>query len=326
MKAKTLQKDPVQHAELEQVVAGVLAVVDRHKKLGSAISHQNALHLTAEDRVKSLSQELNDREIELALAYDDPDLSTKEADVVQLRGELDRAHDVVASAKRAVNALYAKSQGISDEVAHALESLRAHARELAANQADEVSIEIRDASKALAIAVGKARGIGMGDIRPLTNFLDFVCVPDPRDVFRYWTEEIGFRAGGKSLIDADAPGVEEARQVIAASWKPLQEAAAALRACQPFKPAPPAPTPYVRKGYTVSDGTGEPVYVEPERLLQGFEAYHARGPQPYEIKGDADGHRTKQAAARRAAGANVDVAGAETRQWLEQVERDQAAQ
>jgi hypothetical protein len=325
MKAKQASKALQQSSALETVLADVEAVVNNHKSLGTAIANQKDVHQKAIEKAKSLNLEVEEKELELALSHDAPDFLQKEEHVASLRAELAASTDAISRSTRVIEALETKSKGINEAVTRAAEGLMELARELAADQAEEVAAEIRESSKALARAIGKARNIGMGDIRPLSGFLASVRVPDPTDCVRRYTEE-GWMVFGKSLISTDTPEVVEACQVVMASWEPLRNAMAALKECKPFESAPATQTPYACKGYTISHGTNQQAHEETEPPLQGFAAYRARGPQPYEIKGDINGFRTKQALARGAITANVDGVGVATREWIGQTEQEQAAQ
>ncbi|HUB91108.1 MAG TPA: hypothetical protein VMA74_15395 [Dyella sp.] len=323
MKAKSSHNQTARQTEMESAIAEAELVISEYKRLGSAISHQQAEKLSADDRVKFLKDDLQEREIKLALAYDDPDYASKTAEIEALRRELASANESVERFNRTIGTLQEKSKGINEGAENAREKLLTFGRALAAEQRAQIAMEIQDASHALAIAIGKARGVGMEGIEPFSAFLASVRVPDPSDMVRFYGPE-GWQVTGKSLIGTDAPGAAEACQAIASSWQPLRNALDALKACKPFEAMPAANAPYIRKSYTISDGVHQQVHEDAEPPLPDFAANYARSLQNYEIKGDAEGMRTKQALSHAAA--SVDGIGTATRDWMGQIEREQAQQ
>ena len=323
MKAKNSHIQAIHQTEMQSVIAEAEFVISEHKRLGPAISHQQAEKLSADDRVKFLTDDLQEREIKLALAYDDPDHASKTAEIETLRRELASANESVERFNRTIGALQEKSKGINEGMENAREKLLAFGRALAAEQRTQICVEIQEASAALAVAIGKARGVGLPGIEPFSAFLEFARLPDPDGMQRFYGDN-GWQITGKSLIGTDAPGAAEACRAIASSWQPLRNTLDALKACKPFEAAPVTSAPYIRKGYTISDGINQPVHEDAEPPLPDFAANYARSLQNYEIKGDAEGMRTKQALSQAAA--IVDGIGAATRDWTCQIEREQTQQ
>lgn len=325
MKSKSHSIETPSLADMSSVVSEAMQVVSEHSALLAAINRQRAINEESSKQLSELPDMIRREEVKLALSFGAPDEDKKRAEVEAHRRLLTELIVTRDRTSNVISALEQQSAGIDERVSGAIENLSAYATQLASEQRFVICEEIRTAAQGLAVAIGKARGVGIRSAQPFERYLSLICLPDPSDFKVHYADE-GWKVSGRSLLDEQMPGASEARSAVAAIWQPLADAAGALRSCKPVKAASSGAgnIPYVKKGYSIEGVTNPPVYVEEELPLQGFAAYHARGPQQYEIKGDADGLRTKLAR-EDVLPAELNSAGKAAGDLVQRFESDQAS-
>ncbi len=302
---RTNQASPApSHADggINAAIADFDAMLERRKKLDEAVDDAPAQIADAERELATMRSTLAAKETDILL-IDDAKLPALEKEIAQLANAVDAKDLALRRFKARIDAFEAKAPEIDAQIDEAVCRMRTEASLAAQDLQALLAIEIREHVGALRRIYAKVRKLQqLVPTHRTSDFLASAYVPDLDLCMRVVTGSGNeFQDLAPNLLAAQDDETEQAEEDIAARMSHFSAALKAARMYRPYVPLAKRPQPYVFKGSNEGParGLGGPIGEPgpPPRMIEekpAFDGYKMN--EPYQIKGDMSGRRTREAA------------------------------
>lgn len=274
-------------------VAEFEAMLARRKKLDQAVESAPVQIAETEHELAAMRSSLAAKERDIVFV-DDADVQATQKEIIRLANAIDAKDLELRRLKARVEALEAMAPDIDAQVDAAVCAIRVEASNAAVALCAELAAEVRERASELQLTYAKIRALtAIVPLPKTTDFLDAAKVPD--------LDECGYFATTANLLSLESEASKVAEAEIKDRMGGITSALRAARAYSPYVPVAKRPGPYQfrgsnsgpQKGMGGAIGPGEPpIPYTPEP--PAFKGY--RDAEPYQIKGDQGGIRTRQAA------------------------------
>ena len=276
-------------------------LIEQRKKLDDAANNAPQEIASAEAELANLRRDLAAREADVVFV-DDSKLPTLQKEIAKLSDAIDTKDLAVRRLKARLEALEARAPDLDNKIDLAIGYVRVDAnmaaQDLQVALAESLRSKVAEARKIYAQVRALQRLVPM--VRT-SDFLISAYVPDLESCMRVNTGTGHYDAAPNLLAITDTD-TESAESEITEVMKPIADALMIGRQHRPYVPLSKRPQPYVfrgsnhgpARGLGGSIGQGEPP-IPVEQPEPTFKGYHYS--EPYQVKSDMSGRRTREAAA-----------------------------
>ncbi|KVF38047.1 hypothetical protein [Burkholderia vietnamiensis] len=276
-------------------------LLDQRTKLDDAMSSGPADIVAAEVELAGLRQQFAALEADVVLV-DDAKLPSLQKEIAKLADMIDEKDLSIRRMKVRLDALEARAPELDNKIDLAIGYVRVEANMAAQNLQVELAETLRSRVAEVRMIYAQVRALDR--LVPMNRTRDFLIsahMPDLEScmVINSGAERYDMAPNLLAITDADTVSAEAE---IVKAMKSISDALKLAHSHRPYVPLAKRPQPYVFRGSNQgparglggSIGPGEPpVPVEqPESKFKGY-----RTDEPYEIKSDMSGRRTREAAA-----------------------------
>jgi hypothetical protein len=276
-------------------------LIEQRKKLDEATNNAPGEIAAAEADLASLHRELAVREADVVF-IDDSKLPALQKEIAKLSGAIDSKDITVRRLRARLESLEARAPDLDNKIDLAIGYMRLEANMGAQNLQAALAENLR--SKVAEVRMIYAQVRALDRLVPMHRTRDFLIsahMPDLDSCMVINSGSERYDTAPNLLAITDAETVSAEAEIVEA-MKPISDALKLASSHRPYVPLAKRPQPYVFRGSNQGParglggliGPGEPpVPVEqPESKFQGY-----RINEPYEIKSDMSGRRTREAAA-----------------------------
>jgi hypothetical protein len=303
-------------SEAGTVVEDLVTALDRRKKLNDAVETLPREIAAAKLEHQQMTSELASMETDVVW-IDASKLPALQKDIAKLSETIQAKDLEIRRAAARLGALEERAPEIDGEIKAAIQMLN-HEAVIASDSIQAVlAEELRSSVVAVRTVHAKIRALQkFVPILRISDFLLDAYIPDLDSCMRLHTGDGSntYKTAPNLLAISDA-GTQRAEAEIEAALKPISDAMRIARGHHDYVPIAKRPQPYVIKGSNEGLGRGVsgPIgkAAPAPRMIESkpFQGY--RTDQPYEIKGDQSGIRTRQAGAELNMSAAVERAARE---------------
>lgn len=274
-------------------------LIEQRKKLDDAANDAPQEIASAEAELANLHREIAAREADVVF-IDDSKLPALQKEIAKLSGAIDTKDLAVRRLKARLEALEARAPDLDNKIDLAIGYVRVEANMAAQNLQIALAEALRSKVDEVQMIYAQVRALQrLVPMNRTSDFLISAYVPDLESCMRVNTGT-GHYDAAPNLLAITNTDTESAESEIAETMKPITDALIAARSHRPYVPLAKRPQPYVFRGSNQgpvrglggSIGPGEPPLPieQPESTFKGY-----RTNEPYEIKGDMSGRRTREA-------------------------------
>lgn len=276
-------------------------LIEQRRKLDEATNAAPEQIAAAEQELASLRNYMASKEADVVFV-DDSKLPGLQKEIAKLSESIDAKELDLRRKKARLDALEARAPELDAKIDLAIGFVRVEANMAAQDIQVELAEELRSKVAEVQMIYAKVRALQR--VVPMDRTSDFLLsayLPDLESCMRVNTGT-GYYDAAPNLLAITNDETQAAEAEIAVAMKPITGALIVGRQHRPYVPLAKRPQPYQFRGSNEGPTRGlsgpigqpgpPPKVIEEQPKFKGY-----RTDQPYEVKGDQSGRRTREAAA-----------------------------
>lgn len=267
-----------------ETISNLRELLDQRKKLDDAVNAAPSEIKFIEDELSNLRQQMASLEADIVLV-DEAHVPAKQKQIKALGEVLADKELAVRRKKMLLETLEQRAPDLDEKIEIAIGFVRVEAGIAAQSLRSDIAQELRGKLHELQLIYAKVRALhGLVRDERTGDFLKSALIPDLDQCMRIIARNETYEAS-PNLLDTRNDDTAAVEAQISDAMRPITDVLVLARKHRPYVPLAKRPAPYVRKG--AWDGPGGRID-RPEKL----EEPPVRA-EPYEIKGDSSGFRTR---------------------------------
>ncbi|PAJ77308.1 hypothetical protein CJO71_30140 [Burkholderia ubonensis] len=275
-----------------ETISNLRELLDQRKKLDDAVNSAPAEIHSLETELSSVRQQMASLEADIVLV-DEAHLPAKQKQIKALGEVLAEKELAVRRKKMLLETLEQRAPDLDEKIEIAIGFVRVEANIASQSLRSDIAEELRGKLHELQLIYAKVRALhGLVRNDRTGDFLQSALIPDLDQCMRIITHN-GTYETSPNLLDIRNDDTAAVEAQISEAMRPITEVLVLARKHRPYVPLAKRPAPYVRKG--AWDGPGGRVDrpEEPEKPPAHMKTAEEGRAEPYKIKGDSSGLRTR---------------------------------
>ncbi|WP_175984465.1 hypothetical protein [Burkholderia vietnamiensis] len=275
-----------------ETISNLRELLDQRKKLDDAVNAAPSEIKFIEDELSNLRQQMASLEADIVLV-DEAHVPAKQKQIKALGEVLAEKELAVRRKKMLLETLEQRAPDLDEKIEIAIGFVRVEAGIAAQSLRSDIAQELRGKLHELQLIYAKVRALhGLVRDERTGDFLKSALIPDLDQCMRIIARNETYEAS-PNLLDTRNDDTAAVEAQISDAMRPITDVLVLARKHRPYVPLAKRPAPYVRKG--AWDGPGGRIdrTEEPEEPPVHMKAIEEVLAEPYEIKGDSSGLRTR---------------------------------